>query len=83
MTSRFSLSLVGRSLRNTIPPDSQPADPDGIAPPYHYETLHWYPGVKQMAARKEQWMRDHPNISATQGTEFAESPSPGPSSISS
>jgi hypothetical protein len=76
-------SFFGRLFLQTpmIPADLSPADPDGIAPPYDYETLNWYPGVKKMAVRKEQWMREHPNIRATQGAEFTESPSPGPSSV--
>jgi hypothetical protein len=75
-------SFFGRLFlrTTTISADFSPADPDGIAPPYDYETLHWYPGVKKVEVRKGQWMTEHPNIRETRGTKFAESLSPGPSS---
>ncbi|KIL63517.1 hypothetical protein M378DRAFT_25012 [Amanita muscaria Koide BX008] len=40
-------------------------EPDGIANPYTYEQMVWYPGYKSVQRRKLEYMNAHPNIRAT------------------
>ncbi|KAM6492425.1 hypothetical protein JOM56_012149 [Amanita muscaria] len=42
-------------------------EPDGIANPYTYEQMVWYPGYKSVQRRKLEYMNAHPNIRATSG----------------
>lgn len=42
-------------------------EPDGIANPYTYEQMMWYPGYKSVQRRKLEYMNAHPNIRATSG----------------